>query len=357
MKTLIVFFAVLVFAISADAAVPTHGASEEQVTLPPLGVEFYCQEPHIYLQTFNASTAYASEVADDIPDDFYCTDIIDVVFYVTEWGGFWIDPPGVTVNFYNAECPPAQGPYESFYFNWADIEKELIYDSPGSFTCYRVQVYLPYAVHIEYDMSIGFVVETTWGQTAPYAGVVMTNDYDVAGDCEAYWSPEHWGWPRWTAISDYLGTPLDVAYCLSGGAAGGDVIFGDCYIDGGIITVYFFSVLAGTLPINDLEICAFIDDEPALVYACSVPGSWYCHFDPGSNCVYYHTVDNPVPPGEEYGPFDIWIDPPYCYSTLTAIWTLTLDGTVVAGPETSYWHCGPTATAPATWGTIKSLYR
>ena len=68
-------------------------------------------------------------------------------------------------------------------------------------------------------------------------------------------------------------------------------------------------------------------------------------------------MSNEIQPGETYGPFDVWIDPPYCYPTLTVIWTLTLDGRVVAGPETSYWHCGPTDTEPATWGTIKALYR
>ena len=45
MKTLIMFFAVLAFAMPANATVPTHSASEEPVTLPPLGVECYCQDP------------------------------------------------------------------------------------------------------------------------------------------------------------------------------------------------------------------------------------------------------------------------------------------------------------------------
>lgn len=357
MKTLVLSLVVLAFAVSVNAAEPTSGVAPEEVPLPPLGLEFYCQEPHVYLQTINASTAFESEIADDIPDDFYCTNINDVVFYVAEWGAGWVDPAGVYVNFYNAECPPGQDPYLSFYFTWAEVEAEQVYSS-STFNCFRVQVYLPELVHIEYDLSIGFVVDTPWGQTVPYAGITMTNDYDVYGDCMAYWSPEYWGYPRWTAVADYFGTSWDVAYCLSSPTeGGGDLIFMDCYLDGGLITGYFFSVYAENLPVNDVEVCTFIDDLPAPVWSCSVPGSWYCHFDPGSNCVYYFTYDNPIPAGETYGPFDVWIDPPYCYLTLTVIWTLTLDGEVVAGPETTYWDCGPSDVQGATWGSIKSLYR
>ena len=148
-----------------------------------------------------------------------------------------------------------------------------------------------------------------------------------------------------------------VSACPAAAADGGVVVFDECYIDGGIITGYFFHVVAGSVAVDDIEICAFIGDEPALIWNCSVPASWYCHFDEGSECVYFHTVDNPILPGETYGPFDVWIDPPYCYPTLTVVWSLTLGGTVVAGPETSYWHCGPTDTDAATWGGIKSLYK
>lgn len=214
MKTLMLSLAIIALAVSAHASESTRGVAPEQVTLPPLQAESYCQPPHEYLQAMNACTTFDSEVADGI------------------------------------------------------------------------------------------------------------------------------------------------AYCLSSESAGdGEVVFEECYIDGGIITGYFFYVTAGTQPIDDVEICAFIDGEYALVWNCSVPGSWYCHFDEGSHCVYWHTLDNPIGPGETYGPFDIWIDPPYCYPTLTVIWTLTLDGTVVAGPDTSRWHCGPTDTQPSTWGMIKALYK
>lgn len=358
MKTLLLLLAILALAASASATETTNAVAPEAVTLPPLQTEFYCQPPHEYLSTYNAESSFGSELADDLPDAFIGTEVNDVVFYVSEWGDYWIDPAGVYVNFYQGECPPELTAYLSYYFNWADIEKTVVYDSPGSFTCYRVQVYLPEVLTIEADMSIGFVVDCPWGTNPPYAGVVTTNDYDVYGDCGAYWDAEYWGYYRWMYSADYFGVDVDVAYCLSStGTGGGEVTFHECYIDGGLITGYFFYVTAGTLPINDMEICAFIDDEYAPIWNCSVPASWYCHFDEGSNCIYYNTFDNAIQPGETYGPFDVWIDPPYCYPTLTIIWTLTLDGVVVAGPETSYWHCGPTDTEPATWGTIKALYK
>jgi len=358
MKILLLSLAILALAASAYATETTHAVAPEQVTMPPLQSEFYCQPPHEYLQTYNAETPFDSEVADDIPDGFIGTDVNDVVFYVSQWGGFWIDPAGVYVNFYEGECPPPVEVGLSYYFGWADIEKVVVYDDPGVFTCYRVQVYLPEVVTIVADMSIGFVVDCPWGGVAPYAGVVMTNDGDVYGDCGSYWDAEYWGYARWTYGYDYFGVDRDIAYCLSStGGGGGDVTFGECIIGSDLITGYYFYVTAGTLPVNDMEICVFIDDEYAPVWNCSVPGSWYCHFDEGAHCIYYHTLDNPILPGETYGPFDVWIDPPYCYPTLTVVWTLTLDGVVVAGPETSYWDCGPTDTEPSTWGTIKALYK
>jgi hypothetical protein len=358
MKILLLCLAVLALAVVAYASGETDAVAPEEVSVPPLMAEFYCQPPHIYLQTYNACTAFDSEVADDIPDDFVGVEINDVVFYVSEWGGAWVDPAGVYVNFYTGECPPALVADKSFFFAWADVEREIIYNDPGYFTCYRVQVYLPELVTITADMSLGLTVDNPWGQTTPYCGIVVTDDGITYGDCGCYWSPEYWGYPRWTYGLDYFGVDRDVAYCLSSpSAGGGELIFHECYINGGIITGYFFSVTAGTLPVNDIEICALIDDEYAPVWNCSVPASWYCHFDEGSHCVDYYTIDNPILPGETYGPFDIWIDPPYCYPTLTIIWTLTLDGEIIAGPDTAYWDCGPTASEPTTWGGIKSLYK
>lgn len=358
MRICVLALVVLLAGVCAYASDPVQMRAAEPVAVQPPAYEFYCQPPHQYLWTVNASTGFASEAADDVPDDFYCTNILDVVFYVSEWGGYWMDPDGVFINFYNAECPPGMSPVSSFYFAWASLEKVVVYDDPGWFTCYRVRAYLPNPVHIDYDVSIGFQVNNTWADMAPYCGVVLTNDYDVYGDCEAYWDGTYWGYPRWGTIWGYFGIPADVAYCLSDGTGGNaDVIMDECYINGDLITIYTFWAQAGNAPVNDVEICAFIGNDPVEVVSCSVPGSWYCHFDSGTNCVYYHTVDNPILPGQRYGLFDIWVRPPHCFPMLTVVWTFTYNGQIVAGPDTSYFHCGPTATEPTTWGAIKSLYK
>lgn len=348
---------VLLVAASAYATDPIQMRTAEPVSPPPPAFEFYCQPLHMYVQTVNASTAFGSEVADDIPDQFTGMPIVDVVCYVGEWGGYWMDPAGVYVNFYGAECPPGTAPVQSFYLSWASLEKQIVYDDPGWFTSYRVRGYLPVPVVIEADMSIGFTVDNTWGDLAPYCGIGVTDDYAIFGDCEGYWDGTYWGYPGWTPFSYYFGTSWDVAYCLSTEAGGNpSIIFGGCYIDG-LSTIYKFYAHAGNVPVNDMEICAFIDGVPAHVIACSVPASWTCHFDVGTGCIWYQTADNPILPDQTYGLFDIWVDAPECYAGLTIIWTFTYDGQVVAGPYTTYFDCGPSATQPSSWGAIKSLYR
>lgn len=350
--------AVLLVAVCAYATDPMQSRASQPIAVQPPAYEFYCQPPHMYLWTINASTGFASEAADDIPDDFYGMDIMDVVCYVSEWGGSWMDPGGVYINFYDAECPPGMSPVSSFYFDWASLEKVVVYDDPGYFTTYRVRAYLPNPMLIGYDMSIGFQVANTWGDMAPYCGVVMTDEGVVFGDCEGYWDGVYWGFPRWTGLDAATGIPIDVAYCLSDGTGGNaGIIFDECYLDGGLSTIYKFFAHAGNAPVNDIEICAFIDGRPADVVACSVPGSWTCHFDPGTNCIYFQTADNPIPPNQTYGLFDIWVDAPYCYAGVTIIWSFTYNGQIVAGPYTTYFECGPSGTEPATWGAIKSLYK
>jgi len=358
MRFLILVLVATLVATCAYATDVMQGRAPEQVTVPRPLFEFYCQPPHVYLQTINASTAFLSEAADDIPDGFAGMVIHDVVFYVTEWGGYWTDPEVVYVNFYGAECPPGMAADLTYHFTWGELQKTIVYDAPGSFTCYRCLALLPAGVTIGADMSLGFQVVTPWGEVAPYAGIVCTDDYAVSGDCEGYWDGTNWGYPRWSLISALVGVPLDVAYCLSDGTGGdADIIFDNCYVDGGMITIYDFWARAGNAPVNDMEVCVYIDGVPAEVIQCSVPGSWQCHFDPGTSCIYYNTLDNPIPPGGTYGLFDIRVRPPHCFSTLTVVWTFTFNGQVVAGPETAYFNCGPSGAEPTTWGAVKALYK
>jgi hypothetical protein len=355
MKTLVLSLVILSFAGWASAQVATQMSVGEDVVPPPPQFEFYCQMPNSNLWTANASTGFGSAVFDDILDEFTGTDVLDVVFYVSEWAGYWTDPAGVYVLFTHAECPPGDIPDVTVYLPWSSLNVELIWDDPGNFTCYRCVGYLPDPILIQEDMSIGFQVDNTWDGNPPYCGIVLTEYNVVYGDCEAYWFGEYWGYEGY--ISGYFVDMADVAYCLSDGTEYSphiDMI--GCYDDGPGTVIYLWSATAGNAPVNDIEICLYDEDGvPANIVSCSVPGSWQCHFDPGTNCIYYHTLDNPILPGETLEPFDFWLSP--CHEVTTVVWTFTYDGSVVEGPYTSYFDCGISPTRPATWGGIKSLYK
>ena len=357
MRAWIVLVVLLVFAGWAYAEGPTEARLQEGVTVPAPDIEFYCQPPHVYLQVYNACTGFNSEVVDDIPDGFVGMQILDIVFYVSEWSGYWLDPSGVYVNVYYSECAPGIAPDLVIYFPWSELTTEVIYDSPGSYTCYRCKGYLDSPLAIQADMSLGFQVDNYWGQDVPYSGIVMTDDGAVFGDCESYWDGAYWGVPRWTLGSDYFGTARDVAYCLSDGAQGEAAMdyitcLSDCHE-----TVYKFNIIAGGYPVNDIELCIYDPDtgDPVPIEICSHPLDWDCGYNSGPNCSYYETTTHPVPPGETYGPFDFGILG--VYDGLQVVWTYTYDGNVVAGPDTSYFICGASSTVPTRWGSIKSLYR
>jgi len=175
---------------------------------------FYCQDPSSWWFTANGSTPFGAEQADDIPDDLYGMSFNTIGFFVGEWASNWQDPVGVFVNIYNAECPPSQDPAYSYYYLWSELGAYIVYDDPGWMAVYACTAMLPDVFVVEYDMSLGFVVDLDWGQNAPYGGVVMTEDYDVYGCGQAYWDGTHWGAGRWTAIGDYFGFPTDIAYCI-----------------------------------------------------------------------------------------------------------------------------------------------
>lgn len=357
MRTLLVGLAVLLAAGWAFAQSPIEVSLGETVAVPQLQYEFYCQDPHVYLQTVNSSSSFGSEVADDIPDDFVGMDILDVVFYVSEWGGYWVNPSGVYVNFYDAECPPGGTPATSVYFPWASLDLELIYDAPGSFTCYRCTGYLPGAEAITADMSIGFQVDNDWGQTTPYCGIVMTDDNTTFGDCEAYWDGAYWGVPRWTPMSSYFGIAFDVAYCLSDGAQGNPSLdFLTCISDCDE-TVYKFNITAGGAPVNDMEICIYDAEtgDPVDIELCSVPLDWICGHNGGPNCSYYQTTEHTIPPTETYGPFD-FLTAGGVHRILEVVWSFTYNGNVVAS-GTTYFTCNASGTEQKSWGAVKALYK
>jgi hypothetical protein len=358
MRYLIALLAVLAVAGWAYAEGPIDMRVGEEVTVPTPDLEFYCQPPHVNLQTLNACTGFGSEVVDDIPDEYYCMNIGDIVFYVSQWAGAWVTPSGVNINIYYSECPPGLTPDATYYFSWGEMETEIIFDDPGNFTTYRCKVYLPEPLHIEYDMSIGFQVVTTWGDGVPYTGVVLTDDNAVFGCGQGYMDPTYWGYPRWSLIGDLLGVSYDVAYCLSEvvECTGGDLGFIACLSDCEE-TVYKWNIIAGTCAVNDMEICVYDPDtgNPVPVEICSHPLDWTCGYNGGPHCVYFETTTHPVLAGETYGPFDFGILG--VYDVLEVVWTFTYDGIIVAGPDTTFFICGASSNDPSSWGGIKALYR
>jgi hypothetical protein len=119
--------------------------------------------------------------------------------------------------------------------------------------------------------------------------------------------------------------------------------------------MFVFSAQAGSGPVNDMHICVYdMDGNPLELAGISKPGSWNGHFDPGSNCADYWTLDLPIPAGGSYGPFDFIVPPGHCY--ILVEWEFTLDGVVVDSGVVT-WVCGATATEPKTWSAVKGLYR
>lgn len=169
---------------------------------------FHVQEPTASYYTTNASTAFGSEIVDDIPANLDGEYIGQIVVYIGEWGGSgWVPPNGIYVNFYHGECPPDMDPYDTLYFVWDNpdqMEYEFVNDTGTAFDL-RVTLFLGNLVQIQAPMSIGFAVDNDWGTEAPYCGV----DYcDLVYGCGAgYYDHTYWGEPRWTQYHD-------VAYSL-----------------------------------------------------------------------------------------------------------------------------------------------
>jgi hypothetical protein len=176
----------------------------------------WCQNPHLYWWTANASTPFGSELADDIPRDLGCIWIYGIAVIALEWGGYWLDPAGIIVNLYDDGCPPAMAPFMSYYFPWALTNAVQVYSSPGWMEAYALTLFLDAPIQVGPTTSLGFQLDLPWGQNPPYGGCVLTNDLDVYGCGEAYWDGTYWGYPRWGTISGYFGTPVDLAYCIIG---------------------------------------------------------------------------------------------------------------------------------------------
>ncbi len=179
---------------------------------PPRGV-FYSQPPS-YDYAVNASTAFESEVADDLPESLAGRAIDEVTLYVTEWGSDeWVEPAGVVIRFYDGRCPPEFEPAIVCSFAWSELTTSLQYMNPPVRIVYTATAALPAPVTITTGMSLGTYVVTDWPHQ-PYAGLTLTEPDELHGCGELYWDNETHGAPRWTPLSWVTEIAADLAYCL-----------------------------------------------------------------------------------------------------------------------------------------------
>lgn len=191
----------------ASPATPAH------LPIPPPRGTFYCQPPSCGYAV-NASTAFESEVADDLPESMAGWTIGEVTLYVTEWGSTeWVEPAGVVIRFYDERCPPPLEPAIVCSLAWSELTTSLECMDPPVRIVYAATAALPTPVTISTDMSLGAYIVTDWpGQ--PYAGLTLTEPDELHGCGELYWDNETHGAPRWTPLSTVTEIAADLAYCL-----------------------------------------------------------------------------------------------------------------------------------------------
>ncbi len=206
-------------AVTAPAAGTSLGVQAPAAThahlkaCPPRGA-FYCQPPS-FDYAVNASTAYESEVADDLPDSLTGRNIGEVTLYVTEWGSDeWTEPAGLVIHFYDGECPPPLEAAVVCSFAWSGLETSLEHMNPPMKIVYAATAALPTPVTITAGMSLGAYVVADW-PLQPYAGLTLTQPDDLHGCGELYWDNVTHGAPRWTPLSTVTGIAADLAYCLA----------------------------------------------------------------------------------------------------------------------------------------------
>ena len=180
---------------------------------------FYCQPPS-FGYAVNASTAYESEVADDLPDSLIGQTVGEVTLYVTEWAsGEWVEPAGVVISFYDGECPPPLEAAVVCSFAWAGLMTNLEHMNPPVRIVYSATAALPAPVTVTAGMSLGAYVVTDWA-LEPYAGLTLTEPDELHGCGELYWDDVTHGAPRWTPLSTVTGVAADLAYCLAESGTG-----------------------------------------------------------------------------------------------------------------------------------------
>jgi hypothetical protein len=197
----------------SPAATALEDAPFSPAFSPPRGV-LYCQPPS-FDYAVNASTAFDSEVVDDIPDSLVGLSVGEVTVFVTEWGhDTWVEPVGLVIRFYDGTCPPPLEHSIMCSVSWGGVATSLELWAPPVRIVYEAIVQLPIHVTLTPGMSVGAYVVTDW-PAQPYAGLTTTEPGETYGCGELYWDNETHGAPRWTPLSAATGISADLAYCLA----------------------------------------------------------------------------------------------------------------------------------------------
>lgn len=212
MKVAILVLGLLALATTAMAWSPIMVSAPGPVNLPDVREAIYCQSTSSSWNVGNSSSAFQSEMADDIPNDFVGAQINEVTFYVGQWGASWMDPQNLVIDFWDGVCPPGMTPLATFTIPWGDLTVQTVYN--GSWTVKQCTAVLPNYVTLTPDMSLGGFSTTPWGQNPPYCGLTICDQINGCGP--GYIAGATWGCPRWSPFSCLFGANYDLAYCIGG---------------------------------------------------------------------------------------------------------------------------------------------
>ena len=215
MRLTTVFVATLCIMGIAHADDPAGSFMEGPINMPSVPDAFYCQQPASNFYANNASSGFSSEIVDDIPDEFDGRLVQAVTVYLAEWGGGFIPPVNIVVNFYDDDCPPDTSAVVSYVVPWVDVMATELQSDPSSWYVVELTVPLSEPIELGSTGSIGWYADNSSSQAPPYCGAILTDDNAVWGDCGTYWAGDYWGYPRWTALSGYYNEVVhELAYCL-----------------------------------------------------------------------------------------------------------------------------------------------
>lgn len=211
MRIFIMLIVLSCFFSTAMAGNPESVTLSTPISYDPDRAAFYSQLPSAEYMAHNASSAFGSEIADNIPDGFSGVEFTQITLFLVQWDGTeFVAPDGLTFTVYDEACPPGMEADMVFEIPWSELETELL--SSGSTFVYACTATLPEAITITEAMSVGGYVNTPWETDAPFNGLAEA-PLQESLDCAAYWDFALGGYDRWTPMVWY-GYGVDLAYVL-----------------------------------------------------------------------------------------------------------------------------------------------